>query len=1183
MTANRCTPQQQQVIDTLDRALMVSAGAGSGKTFTLTQRIAAAFDCRQGTALLDDIGQVLAITYTKKAAAELKGRIKAKLIADGLRDQARTIDDAWVCTIHAMAGRMLRENALRIGLDPAFKVLDETEADILWNQAVEMVAAEISASDDPLIRRILADEKLTAPKQGRSLLGDAQAILERVHAMPEGFAGVEVPPVSADAHDILRAFSTIATELTELIESWSQLSNKDRAVLDALSCAQESAAAWIADEPSDPADAAFDSTAFMDVIHSFPPTTPAYGAKKEGAERIASYRSEYARLFEEARAAVALPSVRFKVSVAQHLDETYRALKGPSRLDNDDLLRECYRALSADETMALRYRTMFRLIMIDEFQDTDRLQTAIIECIAQDGFANVCTVGDAQQSIYRFRGADVNVFEGYRAALFASSDEAVAVELPDNFRSHGDILKFVDVLFSRSEMFGEAFLHLEPKGAINDLADPVFDELPRVELALLHYRNSGSKPRMSIDEVRAHAAARIAHHFSELAAAGVPARDMALLLGSMAHASVYAEALRAVGLPSMTVAGSTFTTSAEASLAATLLQVARNRRDDQAVLAALISPLFNITDDALLMCASRREDGVCDQRSVAAGLFDPDEHLFASLHDDARTMFALARDALSAFVRRARRQSAAEALRTLLVESGALDRAARAGQAGLAFAGNMEKACRLIASLEEECGGIAELSARFDAHLRLAQERPGLLVAQDAEFVTLMTVHGSKGLEFPHVAIAEMRAKDRPPDIFIAENVGEHTYVAGLCPADSSRRTAYNNIRAFARHDEPRSADACETVGQRYRSLSVFAADQQAQEAKRLLYVALTRAVKSVMLMALVPEDPAAGYRGAPILRELHEALAWPLDAVRSVSSLEFGGQCPARVSLEYLPDSLAASADEDEGAQVTREPTERSSQVFEVPIRADVSQTMCFAGSLEQRRTWSYTSLSPEFGETIAVPGEEEAAAQEQLWQPREERATDLGIAFHRLAQQALVVARAEGSCVPRMPSDTAVRAQVLACNLSDAAATRLSHALARWFGSRVAKAFFAFEDKAAEVPFAVKVSSGAASFFLVGEIDGLAVEGVCAHLIDYKTGGAGGQSADELYRKHLFQAQCYAYALLCNGYERIQATFVRVEQADPLAPEEPQTVEYAFTTSDLDALRMRICAAHRSVTGHE
>lgn len=124
--------------------MAVSAGAGSGKTFTLTQRIAWALlpgSGADGAPFLEDIDQVLAITFTDKAAGEIKSRVKATLAAEGMAAQALKVDDAWISTIHGMCSRILRMHATELGIDPAFSVLDEATAADLFNVAVEEVLA----------------------------------------------------------------------------------------------------------------------------------------------------------------------------------------------------------------------------------------------------------------------------------------------------------------------------------------------------------------------------------------------------------------------------------------------------------------------------------------------------------------------------------------------------------------------------------------------------------------------------------------------------------------------------------------------------------------------------------------------------------------------------------------------------------------------------------------------------------------------------------------------------------------------------------------------------------------------------------------------------------------------------------------------------------------------------------
>ena len=144
MDLSTLMPQQLQVVKTLDRPLFVSAGAGTGKTFTLTRRIVYALSPESGP-FVEHLDQVLAITFTKDAAAEIRDRVRRALIEEGMDEEALTVDDAWISTIHGMCSRILRAHALELGIDPEFTVL--TDTDELMDQAVEHVLGRATAPD----------------------------------------------------------------------------------------------------------------------------------------------------------------------------------------------------------------------------------------------------------------------------------------------------------------------------------------------------------------------------------------------------------------------------------------------------------------------------------------------------------------------------------------------------------------------------------------------------------------------------------------------------------------------------------------------------------------------------------------------------------------------------------------------------------------------------------------------------------------------------------------------------------------------------------------------------------------------------------------------------------------------------------------------------------------------------
>jgi ATP-dependent exoDNAse (exonuclease V) beta subunit len=172
-------------------------------------------------------------------------------------------------------------------------------------------------------------------------------------------------------------------------------------------------------------------------------------------------------------------------------------------------------------------------------------------------------------------------------------------------------------------------------------------------------------------------------------------------------------------------------------------------------------------------------------------------------------------------------------------------------------------------------------------------------------------------------------------------------------------------------------------------------------------------------------------------------------------------------------------------------------------------------------------------------------------------------------------------------------IEAQARTFELTELQRQRLGAAIDRWFNSDIAANFFASGHVSAEVPFTVCIPAEQAQkgcggnesrpvvkeFYLEGEIDALSINEDSAWIIDYKTGGNASEAAEALQKKHMFQAQCYAYALLSAGMKIVRATFVRVEQVASVDGNEPQTVEYNFSDSDAASLQKAIIEAYTAL----
>ena len=324
---------------------------------------------------------------------------------------------------------------------------------------------------------------------------------------------------------------------------------------------------------------------------------------------------------------------------------------------------------------------------------------------------------------------------------------------------------------------------------------------------------------------------------------------------------------------------------------------------------------------------------------------------------------------------------------------------------------------------------------------------------------------------------------------------------------------------------------------------------------------------------------------------------------------LDFGGESPARVErIDLAVESEepydsevpgAEAANQEEGCSLAggSDPARRTIEIPEVLSHCEL---LAQAWPASRADVFSYSSIahgpSDEAGTSSSaeeiisskVPPVEEpgfSEVDEAAWTAIRasfsgdaDKATDLGTAFHRLAQQA-VCTHAESAALV-CPDKSHVDALARHCGLSDLQRIRLTEALARWFESDLAARVATFSHLRAEVPFFVRVGSGVGAPFMEGEIDLLAdgEDGRTALVVDYKTGGSPGETPAQLHEKHRLQALCYAYALLMQGYESTEFAFVRVEQPDDTKEGQPQQVNYTFTAADLPAIEGEILARYAS-----
>lgn len=1212
MDLSTLMPQQLQIVKTLDRPLFVSAGAGSGKTFTLTRRIVYALSPESGP-FVEHLDQVLAITFTKDAAAEIRDRVRRALIDEGMDEEALTVDDAWISTIHGMCSRILRAHALELGIDPEFTVL--TDTDELMDQAVEHVLARATAPDAaPELAASLKALYAWYPMAGEggpfgagtTIKGLVRDLLELSSQLPGGMDDVRVARGQADT-------SALADAYRAALGASKAATEKAQTALDAIDAFEAS------------------GKTMADAARLMMSCTMPRASKAFPKEQIELLKAEAADAFINIVLACGGPALDALVGLARSVEAEYRALKAAqSALDNNDLLRMAYEALRDYPAIRAAYEGRFKMVMIDEFQDTDQMQVDLIRYLTGAGERALCTVGDAQQSIYRFRGAEVEVFRRQERKVGASGTAEAAtvagaaadapagelVKLVRNFRSHDEVLRYVARVFDGDDGgLMQGFLDLEASDGRKDTL--VADASRRQALFVA----GGSTQERTQAKARA-----IAERFRALADAGQPQGGMVLLLGRMTNADVYAQAFRDQGLDCVIAGGSVFAQAAEVQTVRALVCALANPADTaQGLMPLLASPMFALGAQEFLALATKLDDqtGETSRRNIDAGIMSDSD--VPGLQD--LPLVTRAREVLRYALRRVGRDSFAAIARDVVNASGWFVRLAQRGPEGKAIAANVLKALDAVAEAEAEFGNSPRsIALAFDRFLA-GKEAPGALNEEGDGAARIMTVHASKGLEYPVVAVAECFGVRRSsgaaqmgrveggaqvvalPARFDGVKLADGTFVKG----DDVKKQfehAFKGKGTSLWLPPELMEDVCATGSPAEAFVCLRNDDLQLslEERARLLYVAMTRARELVILA--MDAGVSRGKLCAPtfdvetdltydVLRRIlpTDAQALPqLDADRlvfnnsqpgdyeliSLADFSFGEQAfEANASLDAEGRLVRGDA-EPEGAGADARaavpgPVDPEPDAFELvyPQAVGVRMGTC---PYPARDSYSYSSIAAalhaesedraaearvpmdEAGDDAESDGSEmvdaDVAAVESAGNPMA-----LGSAFHAACQWLIEMG---ADALPAERADALAR---LWC-LTPEQRERFDVALDRWLKSAVRAELLAWPCIRAEVPF---FSLGCEDediarygAYAEGAIDALATnpaDSSRALVIDYKTGGTPDETPEQLQEKHALQARVYADVLHKAGFEVVTVKFVRVERANPtifVNPAEPQVVTY-------------------------
>lgn len=870
----------QQRAAALDRggALLLAAGAGSGKTKVLIDRLMAYLTDPTDPADLDEF---LIITYTRAAASELRAKIAARLaqaVAETpqnrhLQRQLTRVYCAQISTVHSFCQSVLRQYAAEAALSADFRVADEQQAAALRAQTLKAVLGELYEKLDEQPDFAAMIDTLGYGRDDRRLLDLAEegysvmrcqvdpeawrrACLD-AYALPQGIAAEDTiwgayflqerTRVLQQADALLQQAETLCRREEKLEEKCAPVLAGNRQSLRAL-LAQTT---WDGCREK--------------MVQSFGVMRPPRGAaqvervkalRQQAWEMVKKMRSWFyadsARVVDDLRASV--PALRGLLALLKAFDERFTQEKRRRHLLDFSDLEHCMIGLltqkgSGAPTAAARsIAAGYREILIDEYQDSNAVQECIFQAVSRGG-QNVFMVGDVKQSIYRFRLADPMLFlKKYESYPMCGQQEAGAPRkllLSQNFRSREQILAAVNDVFSLVMNRDSGELDYTEAEALRPGAQfPPLDE-PVVELHCLNYTDADDEDEGG-DKTGAEAeyvAARIEQLLrggAQVTENGVlrPARasDIVILLRSPGMiAGVYQQALQARGIACDAGMGSDLLKTAQVEILVQLLQIIDNPHRDIPLAAAMASPVFAFSPEELaLLRAENRKD---DLYTCITTCRAPSEKLRA----------------FTAWLARMRTESRRMPLRELVglvIDSSGLEQVFAALPDGA-------QRCADLAAFE----AFVETNARGDvrtvrelvALVEQLMQRGAAMPAPDtpvrADAVRIMSIHSSKGLEFPIVVLADLARKmnleDNKPAVLTDEAL-----LLGANVVDLPSRSYYVGLARMA-------------IMRRKTQKTVA-------EELRVLYVAMTRAKERLIMTSC-----AAHYDNW--LEKLRQLLSVPL------------------------------------------------------------------------------------------------------------------------------------------------------------------------------------------------------------------------------------------------------------------------------------------------------------------
>ena len=1015
-TISNLKPEQAVAAHTLDGHLSVTAGPGAGKTRVLVERYLEILRTQNVS-----VDNIVAITFTNRAANEMRERVRGAidaLLRSATPDERqrwlrhkRTLEGAVITTIHGFCSRILHEFPVEANIDPQFVLLDEQQATMMLEAVVDNALSKaIHHGNEKIV-------KLAQGVGGRGVLAAVLAELYKNYS-GEGLALSEIRRSAAANHLTSEAYSTAFRELDSRI---SELLG-DRVKTPAAREKQAKVAeewprlrAILSQPPSDQTIATY-----CQAIEDFREVRPAknvikkidmidqllWGEDSSADDRLAGKLPCIG--FDLLAKDYALSVLTLMQEIESRLDEEKQKL---SVVDFDDLQLRTLKLLNEHPELMTRISERYRFFLVDEFQDTNGLQRDLMMKLGLRRGANLFIVGDRKQSIYGFRGADVDVFREMTDAIKAAGGTEQPLHV--NFRSQRPVIDCLNFVFAktfqpRNDVPPEQLPELGYVEHEASVAEREARDTPPLVEFLFSILPARQSPDYSDDEVqnryesrdgRERDAAQLVERIQELAGgAGIlPANsngsprtfnygDIAVLFRALTGVGIYESALRRAGIPYLTVQGKGFYQREEITDLIQLLRFLDNTTDEIALAAVLRSPLGGISDNALFALRSGPAVG-----ETTDGKKLPRRNLWRAVRRHREIQFIdeeehAELDRVAAFledmIERRSRYSIADLLRHAVAAADFMAVIA-ANFDGAHRIANVEKLFRLAEAFEKS----GELIRDFVHYVEKFEEIGGRetegQIDKTANVVRLMTIHQAKGLEFPVVILPELQryaSSQRDNSLFVLD-----------------RHRGFSVAVPDGRGGVVRGAT--------FKELRQRAGWREEFESMRLLYVAATRAEDRLIFSAAAAEKELKNLRET----KREQWLAWLWQALEldehpqtGVLKLGNGVEIGLRVSRESAGSAAIMAASST--ASSTIDTSQPLDQIFPLlrPVEAERGTTLR-RFTVTQLINFQRCPRQYYFERLLRTPGAEELAVwndAEAPEPPANLTATLKGAVIHRFCE---------------------------------------------------------------------------------------------------------------------------------------------------------------------------------------